>query len=174
MTGEKKKQELFSTMYEEHYLRIKNYIGGMVRDSYLAEDLTQDTFVKAYNHYEALEKKESPKNWLYTIAYHITIDYIRKVKPIIPYDSDFILMNLKDHHPDPSVIMEKRETSEELQTVLHKLKPAYRNVIVLRKLHERTIKETCDELEWSESKVKSTLHRAIPLLEQELRKELVV
>jgi RNA polymerase sigma-70 factor (ECF subfamily) len=64
-----------------------------------------------------------------------------------------------------------KESSYELYKALGAIKDSYREVIILRKIKEFSIEETAEVLGWSESKVKSTLYRAIPVLETQLLKE---
>lgn len=82
-----------------------------------------------------------------------------------------ILVSRTDTTPLPDEIMEGKETSKELYIALNRMKQSYREVIILRKIKGFSIKETSEVLSWSESKVKSTLHRAIPALEKLLHEE---
>lgn len=141
----------------------------MIRDSQQAEDLTQDTFVKAYRYFENFEQRSNPKTWLFNIAHNLTIDYIRKRKPISMVKDFF--QNTKDHAPLPEDIVEIKESSAELYQALGRLKTSYREVILLRKVKGFTIQETSQILGWSESKVKMTLLRALAVLEKQLIKE---
>lgn len=77
----------------------------------------------------------------------------------------------KDPQPLPEEMVEIKESSQELYSALAKLKDSYREVIILRKIKEFSIEETSIILGWSESKVKSTLFRAIQALEKKLLKE---
>lgn len=141
----------------------------MINDYQQAEDLTHDTFLKAYYNLHTFQQKAKPKTWLFSIAHNLTVDYIRKKKPVkLLYD---IFQAKKDPAPLPEDIVEIRESSIELYHALSKLKPAYREIIILRKIKEFTIRETSDILNWTEGKVKTTLYRAIPALEKELLKE---
>ncbi|WP_332633984.1 RNA polymerase sigma factor [Halalkalibacter flavus] len=107
---------------------------------------------------------------LFRIAHNVTIDYIRKRKPIR------LIKELLDLKTDttassPEEIAQINESSEELFEALEKLKRSYREVIILRKIKNFSIKETAGILNWSESKVKSTLPRAILNFEKQLQKE---
>ena len=77
----------------------------------------------------------------------------------------------KDHQPLPEQVLQVKEESYELYRALEKLKDTYKKVIVLRKLKGFSIEEAAAILGWSESKVKSTLFRAIPALKKQLKKE---
>ncbi|MCK0470279.1 RNA polymerase sigma factor [Alkalihalobacillus sp. APA_J-10(15)] len=134
-----------------------------------AEDLTQETFVKAFKHYHSFKRESNPKTWLFSIAHNLMVDYLRKKRPIHLLQE--ILNSKQDDSPLPSDIVQMRESEENLYKTLTKLKQSYREVIFLRKMKEFSIKETAEILNWSESKVKSTLSRAIVLLKKALVKE---
>lgn len=151
--------------YDEYSVLLIKYLAKMLNDSYQAEDLMQETFVKAYQ-YVLNNEIEYPKTFLFRIAHNLAVDHIRKQSPI-QIVKDFFM---KDSHPSTESILEVREESRELYEAIKALKPNYREVIILRKIEEFSIKETAAILNWSESKVKSTLFRATEALEKQLRK----
>lgn len=165
---ELKHRELIAKWYDCYSLPLYKYIIKIVKDVYQAEDLMQETFIKAYEYIAQDKKVTYPKTFLYRIAYHLTIDYLRKKAPIHMI-KDFFL-NKKDQRPSIEHMIEVNEDVKELYQTLDQLKSSYRHVIILRKIEEFSIKETAQILNWSESKVKSTLFRALPALEKKLIK----
>jgi RNA polymerase sigma-70 factor, ECF subfamily len=141
----------------------------MIQDYQQAEDLTQETFVKAYRNYDSFKRKSSPKTWLFSIAHNLTIDYLRKRRPMTLLKEMLLLNRESVKLPDELVVM--KESSKELYHSLSSLKDSYREVIILRKIKGFSIEETAVILNWSESKVKATLHRALPALEKQFEKE---
>ncbi len=139
----------------------------MVRDYQLAEDLTHDTFIKAYKHYDSFKGQSKVKTWLFSVAHHVTIDHLRKRKPLAYLKE---ILPTPDLESLPEEVIELKEDSKELYEAIGKLKPSYRKVIMLRKIKEFSIKDTCAILNWSESRVKTTLYRALPALEKQLKK----
>jgi len=158
--------ELLEEWFEHYGEAVLTYIVLMVRDYNLAEDLTQETFLKAYKAQNHFQQNASVKTWLFAIAANTTKDYLRKKNPLKYY------LNLTLHEPDEQPIPEQfvtmSETSEQLYLALQQLKPSYREVIVLRKLKEFSTKETAIILGWSESKVKMNLKRALEAMKIEL------
>lgn len=144
----------------------------MVRDREQAEDLTQETFIRAFNNYDTFERKANPKTWLFSISHNLAVDYIRKQKPL-ELLKELVLFG-KNTPVFTEEIMEVRESSLELYHALNELKGSYREVIILRKLKEFSIQETAEILNWSQSKVKNTLSRALSALEKQLNKEGIV
>lgn len=163
------KQNEVMEWYDLYSQSIYRFIFVMINDCQQAEDLTQDTFVRAYQHYESFERRANPKTWLFNIAHNVTIDYIRKRKPINMIFEFF--STTRDSTPLPEEIIQIKETSLELYQALKSLKTSYREVILLRKVKGFTIQETSQILGWSESKVKMTLLRALAALEKQLLKE---
>lgn len=158
--------------YQQHGDSIFRYILLMVRDHQQAEDLTQETFIKAFRSYDSFERKANPKTWLFRIAHNVTIDFIRKQKPL-ELLKELVLLG-KSANAAPEGIVEIKENSTELYDALGQLKAPYREVIVLRKIREFSIQETGEILSWSESKVKNTLSRALSALEKQLNKEGII
>lgn len=138
----------------------------MVRDYQQAEDLTQETFLKAYRYQQQFEQKSSVKTWLFSIAHNVTKDYFRKKHPLQYYLG--LTMEEKDYKLIPEQIIAMKFQNEQLYRAIQQLKPSYRQVIILRKLKEFSTKETALVLNWSESKVKMNLKRALVELKNEL------
>jgi RNA polymerase sigma-70 factor, ECF subfamily len=163
------KQVEISRLYDDHSDSILSFILLIVKDYQVAEDLTHDTFIKAYLYYESFRHNSSSKTWLFSIAHNLTVDYVRKRKPTIIFKE--MLNFISDDKQLPEEIIQIKEDTQELYIALQKLKDTYRKVIVLRKIKCFSIEDTAKILKWSESKVKSTLHRAIPALKKQLEKE---
>lgn len=155
--------------YMQFHQTIFKYILLMVKDYQQAEDLTHETFVKAYKYHNTFKRNSSAKTWLFSVAHNVTIDYLRKQKPIQLFKEVF--NSKKDPNPLPEQIVQIKESSHELYKALASLKESYREVIILRKIKGFSIIETANILDWTESKVKSTLNRAMPALEKQLSKE---
>ncbi|MCA1057523.1 RNA polymerase sigma factor [Rossellomorea aquimaris] len=152
-------QQELNDWFNDYGESILTYILLMVRDYQQAEDLTQETFLKAYRRKQQFKQQSSVKTWLFSIAHNVTIDHFRKKHPLKHYLG--LTMEEKDGKPLPEQIIEMNEESEELYKALQQLKPSYRQVILLRKLKEFSTAETAQVLNWSESKVKMTLRRAL-------------
>ncbi len=169
LTEKNSRNEELEDWYNLYSDALFKYICVMTRDYQQAEDLTHETFIKAYNNYETFQRHSETKTWLFRIAHNVTIDFLRKRKPLRIIES--FLQNKKDSNPLPEDMLQLKEEARELYKALGQLNPSNREVIVLRKIKGFTIKETSEILGWSENKVKVTLHRAIPILKNQLAKE---
>ncbi|WP_191567669.1 RNA polymerase sigma factor [Metabacillus idriensis] len=167
MNNDTEKGLAVSTLYIMYSDSIFHFIDGIISDYHTAEDLTQETFMKAYKSYDFFNHQSSARTWLYKIARNISIDYIRKQK-IIFTSLQVNDIYEKEYIKSTETIIESKETSFELYQAIEKLKDTYKKVIVLRKVMGYSIKEVSYILGWSENKVKLTLLRALKMLKKEL------
>ncbi len=76
-------QEAFNTVFRAYYGKVVNFIESLVKSHVVAEDLSQDVFVNLWNSRHALRGVRSLNSYIYTIARNITIDYLRKYRPVM-------------------------------------------------------------------------------------------
>ncbi len=155
--------------YEAYSDAIYRFILLIIGDHEQAKDLTHDTFLKAYHHLHHFQGKTSDKNWLYHIARNVTIDFMRKRKPL-QYMSDSF-QAFSSNKESPERIVQLSESENQLYLALSKLTRGQREVIILRKIKELSIRETAEVLGWKESKVKTTLFRGVKALKIQMQKE---
>ncbi|RKJ60443.1 sigma-70 family RNA polymerase sigma factor, partial [Butyricicoccus sp. 1XD8-22] len=128
----------------------------------LAEDLTQETFVRATVHLNKYEGEEA-RAWLFKVARNAYLDEWRKQKrrKSIPLLSLFLS---KDDMISPYGIPEDfllaQETHQQIDDLLGYLPEQYRSVIYLREYEEFSYKEIMEALQLTEEQVKVRLHRA--------------
>lgn len=159
--------DAFSRIYEEHSDAIFKYILYLVGNMETAEDLTQDTFYRAYKAQHRFRYEANERTWLRKIARNAVIDFERRKKilkwmPFIEKETYVETAKL------PEELLIK---GEQLAIVFHELctlKLEYREAIVLRVIEGLSVKEAADILGWNETKVKNNTQRGL----KELRKRL--
>jgi RNA polymerase sigma-70 factor, ECF subfamily len=164
---EKIKQQI-NNWYYEYSNDIFRYAYFLIGDRDQAKDILQDTFLRAYHHFDSFEG-ENVRGWLFRIARNLSIDYFRKKKPIAYYLDYFV--SLKGTMKTPEEITMMNETERQLYTALTKIKRTYRDVIILRKIKEFSTTDTAKILGWTESKVKVNLLRGMKILKKVLEEE---
>ena len=145
------------------YQRILGYIASMVKDTMLAEDLTQETFLRAYRRRDSLREPGAETAWLYRIATHVSLDRLRQAARRARQESDTELDQVDVPEPDsPSLqqTVEQAEMSSCVQRYLIRLPDSYRAVILLHDMEELTAPEIARLLGVSLATVKIRLHRA--------------
>jgi RNA polymerase sigma-70 factor, ECF subfamily len=128
-----------STSIEEllgRYLsRINALIFPMVLDETIADDLTQEVFLRAFRGLSDFRAKASFSTWLYRIAMNATYDYLRQ------RNKKCFTRDLNDSHPDsdhrgPECLALQAELDNEIRTALAGLSPRLRAAIVLTSIHD--------------------------------------
>lgn len=148
---------------------VFNLVARMVRDQTLAEDLAQDSFVKAFSRLESYRSEQGKfSNWLFKIAHNTAIDHLRKSHPETysldkgdnPDDPDFHAL-LADHEADtPLEVAERADLGRALEEAVSRLRPEYREVIVLRHQEGLAYEEIAEVTNLPLGTVKTYIHRA--------------
>lgn len=152
-----------TVFFQGDYQRIFRYILSMVRDTATAEDLTQETFLRAYHRRDSLREAAARTAWLYRIATHTCLDHFRQSAHRGHLESETDLTEVDIAEPDaPSLqqTIEQDEMSGCIQRYLNRLSDSYRSVILLHDMHELTALEIAELLGESLPTVKIRLHRA--------------
>ncbi|MEH7353493.1 RNA polymerase sigma factor [Neobacillus drentensis] len=163
------KDQQFFKWYEDYSLSIFKYIYAIVQEPQTAEDLMQETFLKLYEKYGSINDIHNVKNYLFRSAHNTTMDFFRKESKIKKLLN--VIKKEVDSYSSTEKIVEIKEEGRMILKALKQLKPSQREVFVLRKIKGFSIKETAEILDWSEAKVKTTLHRATNNLEKFLLME---
>ena len=149
-----------SALFAEYHDPIYRYILSMVRDDSEAEDLTQDTFLRAYEHQDSLRDWNAVRGWLYRIATHACLDRFRQRKAQGSIENEDKIASVPSSLPSALEIAERVETSACVQNCLDFLSDRYRAVILLHEAHSLTTTEIAETLGESEGAIKIRLHRA--------------
>jgi len=136
----------FDVLIDRHQERIYNAILFMVKDSYLAEDLIQDIFIKIINNLKLNKYNDEGKflPWALRIAHNFCVDHFRKVKrtPIIKTSDDQDLFEIIKHSDHPADYkMTRTQTHRNIQELVDLLPEEQREIIVLRHYANLSFKE---------------------------------
>ncbi|WP_044747991.1 RNA polymerase sigma factor SigX [Bacillus alveayuensis] len=165
---------VFEDLYKKYHQDLFNFLFYMVKNREQAEDLVQEVYIKVLRSYKNFEGKSSEKTWLFSIAKHVAIDFFRKQKSWrkrIVEKFDWGTRQLQDPTPLPEEIAIQNEEIQLMYRCLDKCTIDQRLVIVLRFIQSLSIAETAEALGWTESKVKTTQHRALKVLKAEMETE---
>ncbi|MBU8879155.1 RNA polymerase sigma factor SigX [Bacillus sp. FJAT-29790] len=162
---------VFDELYRKYHHDVFQFLFYMVKNKELAEDLVQEVYIRVLKSYERFEGKSSEKTWLFSIARNVAIDSFRKQKgwkQRILEKFDWSTQQVKDESPIPEEIAMQKEEIQLIYQCLDQCTVDQRMVIVMRYIHELSITETAEALAWTESKVKTTQHRALKVLKKHM------
>lgn len=146
--------------------RFFSLIVRMVNSEEDAEELTQDTFMKAFEHLSSFNGKSSFSTWIYRIAYNTALSFLRKKNVEQTVIDDNQWNRISDTQIDDALNNESEEQIEKLQQALTKLTAEERALVTLFYEEEHSIQELAQILNLNEGNIKVKLHR--------LRKKLYV
>lgn len=163
------------TVLISRYLRdVYNFVFQMTRDAALSDDVTQDTFVKAWKNLRKYNSDFNFRSWLFRIARNTAIDYLRKRRHIkfSEFDDEdgnnYILDTVSDDEPLPEELVARFEEEQELNRILDRLKLNDRELIFLHLNQGLSFEEIGQISGESVNTIKSRYRRTIIKLRKEM------
>lgn len=161
-------QGAFTALVDRYERPVFNLLARMVRDRTLAEDLSQDAFVKAFRRLETYRADQGKfSNWVFKIAHNTTIDHLRRSRvTTVPIDAggegdvDFHSILPDESSTTPLEGAVRMDLAKALGVAIEQLRPEYREVVVLRHQEGLSYEEIADLTEMPLGTVKTYLHRA--------------
>jgi RNA polymerase sigma-70 factor (ECF subfamily) len=143
----------------------------MVRDRELAEDLSQETFVKALNAIDSYRPEFKFSSWIFKIANNAAIDHLRRREldtlsldgsphAETPEAMQATALQIGMRQESPLEAVEARELGGAIEAAIGRLRPEYRSCILLRHVEGRAYEEIAEILNLPLGTVKTYIHRA--------------
>jgi len=170
-------KEAFSKLQNKYKYIVSAIVRKVIRDEDDVDDLTQETFIKAYRAISTFNFDYAFSSWLYKIASNACIDFLRKKRyytvslsrPMDPNNPDYIF-EVEDTNSLPDIELIKSEKAEVVEAAIAALPEKYRTIINLRHSEELDYAEIAERLKLPLGTVKVNLFRARKMLGIALRK----
>ncbi len=144
---------------------------AITRDPFLAEEILQDCFVKAYRNRHRLRTDRSPLPWLHRVTTNLCYSRIARRKVTIEPITALISNLVADLTSRPDQVVESREIIEVLQRAIDALPPKQQAAIILYYLHGYSLAEAAEIAECNVGTMKSRVHYALKALRSLLPEE---
>ena len=146
----------FALLVAEHSAAVYRLARSVVRDPGLADDVTQDTFIKVWKHVDEFRGDGSMRGWILRIAHNTAVSTLRKIR-----DSATDPAKLPDAHETltPNRVVEGRLALDELREALDGLDELTRAVVVLREVEGMSYDDIASTLDVPIPTVKTRLLR---------------
>jgi RNA polymerase sigma-70 factor (ECF subfamily) len=158
----------FEDIIEVYQNRLIHFIYRVVKDEDDAWDLCQDTFFKAYTSIKSFKGKSKFSTWLFQIAYHLSLNFIKKNKRQERMESE---KHLKSNLPtwrNHSLKLESEELNALIETIIMEIPYKYRLALHLFFKEEKKYQEIGTIMGISLNSVKSHIFRGKALIKQRL------
>jgi RNA polymerase sigma-70 factor (ECF subfamily) len=167
----------FSDVFREYQHPIYNYLLRMTQNKAVAEELTQETFIRVHRSLHTFRGEARLSTWIYRIATNVNLDHFKSsgnrlvAQAVsldeIEFEGEWVADRIST---SPEKLADQSEMSECVQSFIHRLSPSYRAVLVLHDLQGLKNREIADVLDIPLSTVKIRLHRARNKLRESLNK----
>ena len=142
-------EKAFEKLVQRHKSRIYTTIYLIVKDQYVAEDLLQDTFIKAVDTIKGGRYNDEGKflPWIIRIAHNLAIDYFRRDKryPNVVFEDGSSVFNTLDFSEDSvESIQIRQETHEQLREMIQRLPDVQKQVLIMRHYEDMSFQEIAD------------------------------
>jgi RNA polymerase sigma-70 factor (ECF subfamily) len=158
----------FEALYEQFHGYVFRTAYALTGDRGLAEEILQDTFVRAYKHRANLWVGRSPLPWLNRVALNLCYTRLGRRRLPTRVMDDVVSDTLRDQALGPDELAEHQELCQTVRTGIAALPPKHRNVVALYYLDGLSLQETAEVLGIRLGTVKSRLHYALDTLRREL------
>jgi len=156
-----------------HRRKVFNIAYKFVGRHDLAEDLTQDIFLKLYRSLNTFDRRANFQTWLISVSRNLCIDHyrsVRKERETINRDIDASTLMPVSRDRSAYAQLELRDRVQLLRAALDTLPPTLRTAVLLRDIQELTYQEIADRLSVPEGTVKSRINRGRTELARQIQK----
>jgi RNA polymerase sigma factor (sigma-70 family) len=169
-------QRAYTELMERHRTATYHIINKIVHNDDIANDLVQETFMKAFAALATYRSEYRFSTWLYKIAANSSIDFLRKKRiqvlsldrPLTTKDGE-VDIEIPDYSYHPERDLERKERNFSIEEAIESLPKKYRDVIVYRHKDDKSYEEIADLLGVPVGTVKARIFRARELLKKKLR-----
>ena len=160
--------------------RLYRLARGILRNDSEAEDVVQETYVRAFTHLENFRGDSSLTTWLSRIAMNEALGRLRRQRPSIDWttlepgalNAQIIQFPVSAVSDDPEKSMAQREIQHVVEQAVDELPEAFRIVFITRVIEGMNVEETADILSLKPETVKTRLHRARVMLRDNVEKKI--
>src|SRR5688500_13641901 len=166
-------QAAWETIVRLYWRKVFNVAYKFVGRHDMAEDLTQDVFLKLYKSLDTFDQRANFQTWLVSVSRNLCIDHyrsVRKERETIDRDVDAGELTPAAQTTSPIAALEQADRVTLLKKALAHLPPTLRSAVLLRDIQELSYQEIADRLHLPEGTVKSRINRGRTELARQIRR----
>ena len=153
-----------SILFERYHKRILNFLARMTMDRAIAEDLTQNVFLRMIRYRNSYQEGKAFQSWIYQVARNVFSDHYQANKN---RRSDYTdVEKMSDSMMDPDESSEQHEREETLRRSMALLSEEQRELLVLTRFQHMKYEEAAAILDTTVANIKVKVHRAIAKLRE--------
>jgi len=158
-------KSLFESVARRFYAGVYNYLCWMSRDASLAEDLTQETFMRMWEHPPELRGERALNAWVFRVARNEFLQHRRRAGlATVTLEDSAGVESASEPSSDPQIRLEREDLRRAVRGAVEKLPDHYREVVVLHNLEGLSLTQIAEVLEIPVGTVKSRRAKALSML----------
>ena len=166
-------QDAFRLLVERHSVRLFQLAFRMTSNEQDAEDLVQETFLRAYKQLSRFQSRAGLGTWLYRIAANCSLDLLRRQKrrgeqETVEFDSEEAFPAILSDAPAPDQQVYHGEVRQKVESAMRELTPMERTAFVLRHFEGQSIEEIGSALGVGPGATKQSIFRAVQKMRRAL------
>lgn len=165
-------EDAFGQLLQRYLSPVYHFVFQLAGDRSAAEDIVQETFIKAWKHLARYDRSRSFKTWLFAIAKNTAYDFLKKKKSF-PFSSfedeegnNILEESVSAETLLPDEMLERKDAADELEAVLREIPERYRSLLLLAYKEDFSLQEIADILGEPYNTIKSRHGRALKRLKQ--------
>jgi RNA polymerase sigma-70 factor (ECF subfamily) len=162
-----KDQDAFGELYDRHAVRVYRHIYYMVGNAAEAEDLTAQTFLRAWEAIERYQVRGAPfVSWLLRIAHNLGVSHLRSKRESSQLHDGIVDDKMRR---DPESAYQQTAEEELVRAAILKLREEQRQVIILRFIEDLDYREVAEIIGKSVAAIRVIQHRALNALRKQMK-----
>ena len=155
-------------LFQNHWTEVYSFAKSKTRNHHQAEDLTCETFIKAFLKFETYNPSQKFKNWIFTICKNTFLDTLRKQGNAVTYLEDQLYFEVYDTKPSPVDLLILKENYLNLLNKIGQLNKSDQEIINLFYLEDLSYEQITERLNISYANARTKLNRAKHKLREHL------
>ena len=155
-------------LFQNHWTEVYSFAKSKTRNHHQAEDLTCETFIKAFLKFETYNPSQKFKNWIFTICKNTFLDTLRKQGNAVTYLEDQLYFEVNDTKPSPVDLLILKENYLNLLNKIGQLNKSDQEIINLFYLEDLSYEQITERLNISYANARTKLTMAKHKLREHL------
>ncbi len=156
----------FTAFFRLHAQALRNYLIYKFGNEELAEDITQEAFVKLWQNCKDVPI-EKAKSYLYTVANNASLNVISHQKVVLEYSKSNTKLDV--HNESPEHLLEQEEFKQKLIKAIHNINETQRVAFLMHRIDGKKYAEIAEELNISVKAVEKRIHLALIEIKKEIK-----
>jgi RNA polymerase sigma-70 factor, ECF subfamily len=152
-------REAYTALIDRHHAGVYGYLRRLGADAHRAQDLTQETYLKAWQRIGSLRASTSLRSWLLTIARNEFLQWVRAEHPPVMVTGE--VPDAADEGPDATLRLDRTRRGDAVREAVARLDPDLRETVALHYFQDLSLREVGEVMGVPVGTCKSRIHRAL-------------